>query len=127
MIVFYDLETTGLLHPSRKDLPGIIEIAAVKYTNEGEKAGAFHSLVDPELLKCDWEAGAVKTTGVSIDDIEKVLPVSTRLRVILQLGWWAWNVLRGTTSPTSTTKCFIVSSSDTGGILIFLGPRKGLK
>lgn len=74
MIVFYDLETTGLLHPSRKDLPGIIEIAAVKYTDEGEKVSTFHSLVDPELLKCDWEAGAIKTTGVSIDDIQPGTP-----------------------------------------------------
>lgn len=75
MIVFYDLETTGLIHPTRKDLPGIVQINAQKYATDGRLISEFnYPLVNPELTPSDWEAGAIKTTGISPDDIPKDTP-----------------------------------------------------
>lgn len=68
MIVFYDLETTGLLNAHR-DLPGIIQIAAAKYNNNFKLLDTFNMAVDPEINANDWEKGAIRTTGVGPDQI----------------------------------------------------------
>ena len=68
MIVFYDLETTGLLNPHR-DLPGIIQIAAVKVDSLGKIIETFNMAVDPEINPNDWEKGAIRTTGIGPEDV----------------------------------------------------------
>lgn len=68
-ILIYDLETTGLLNPARNDLPGIIQIAAGKYDWDGNLIAEFSENVDPEISNEDWEAGAIKTTGIGPDNI----------------------------------------------------------
>lgn len=69
MIVVYDLETTGLLNPARSDLPGIIQIGAVKYDADGNELAVFNERVNPELPTGDWEEGAIKVTGIGPNDV----------------------------------------------------------
>jgi len=86
MIVFYDLETTGLINP-HKHLPGIIQIAAVKVDNLGRTIDKFNMAVDPELHPDDWEKGAIRTTGVGPDNVRDrptlftVLPLFSQFMV----------------------------------------------
>lgn len=74
MICIYDLETTGLLKKSRSDLPGIIQIAAIKYDWDGTVITEYETRVDPELPPHDWEKGAIKTTGIGPEDVGKNWP-----------------------------------------------------
>lgn len=74
MIVFYDLETTGLLTPARRDLPGIIQIAAMLYNSRGEEIDEFEVKINPEIKKIEWQDGAIKTTGVGPDDVGRDWP-----------------------------------------------------
>ena len=83
MIVFYDLETTGLINPHR-DLPGIIQIAAVKVDNLGEIIDTFNMAVDPEINPHDWEKGAIRTTGVGPDQIRERPTLFTVLPLFAQ-------------------------------------------
>src|ERR1700743_3159674 len=65
MQCFIDLETTGLTQPSNDFIvqPGIVQIGAVR--SDGKE---FSSYVNPELAR-DWEAGAIKTHGITPEQV----------------------------------------------------------
>jgi DNA polymerase-3 subunit epsilon len=66
MLCVYDTETTGL--PSNhKDLPGIIQIAAILYDKDGNEIDTHNTRVNPELKDDQWEAGAIKVNGITPD------------------------------------------------------------
>lgn len=74
MMCFYDLETTGLPNPARKDLPGIIQIAAALYDENGQEIDTYETKINPEIKKIEWQEGAIRTTGVGPDDVGKDWP-----------------------------------------------------
>jgi DNA polymerase III epsilon subunit-like protein len=78
MILFYDLETTGLPKPGDDPLrqPGIVQIGAAlvdpdvwEFDNDGIE-DEFNMLVNPELLPDRFEPGAVKVNGISWNDAQ---------------------------------------------------------
>jgi len=67
MIVIYDTETTGLLAPAANDIskqPYIIEICAMKFTNDMELVDEYSSLIKPPIPISDE---ITKITKISND------------------------------------------------------------
>ena len=78
MIVFYDLETTGLPKPGDDPLkqPGIVQIGAAlvdptawALDNDGIQ-DEFNMHVNPELLPDRFEPGAVRVNGITWNDAQ---------------------------------------------------------
>lgn len=74
MIIFYDLETTGLPNKSNPCLPGIIQLAAILYDADGNEVAEYNTRVDPELDADLWEPGAIRTTGIGPEDVGRDWP-----------------------------------------------------
>lgn len=78
MILFYDLETTGLPKPGNDPLrqPGIVQIGAAlvnpQHWNDDDDGivDEFNMLVNPELMPDRFEPGAVKVNGISWNDAQ---------------------------------------------------------
>lgn len=78
MIIFYDLETTGLPKPGNDPLrqPGIVQIGACAVDPTAWPLGddgikdEFNMHVNPELLPDQFEPGAVKVNGITWNDCQ---------------------------------------------------------
>lgn len=70
MILLCDCETTDLLSPRQDFLsqPGIVQLAAVKLSNDLRELDSFNILVNPE--KHTWSESAMATHGITHDDVK---------------------------------------------------------
>ncbi len=74
MILFYDLETTGLPKAGDNPLnqPGIVQIGAVLVDPDSWKIeDTFNMKVNPELLPDRFEPGAVRVHGITWNDAQQ--------------------------------------------------------
>ena len=74
MIAVIDTETTGLLKDGVTDWlmqPGIVQLGVVMLDPETlEERSSFETAINPELPVQRWEEGAIKTHGISPDDVK---------------------------------------------------------
>lgn len=77
LVLFYDLETTGLPKPGNDPLqqPGIVQIGAAMvdtaaWDNSDGIVDTFNELVNPELAPDRFEPGAVKVTGLGWNEVQ---------------------------------------------------------
>lgn len=78
MICIIDFETTGLTKESHDFMvqPGICQIGAIKLRTEGmagstlPEIDSFDMLINPELPESAWEEGAMKTHGITPEQVK---------------------------------------------------------
>lgn len=71
MIVFFDTETTGLLKPAANDVskqPHIIEICAMKFTDDMELVDEYSALIKPPVPISDEITKITKITNEDLKD-----------------------------------------------------------